>query len=159
MAATKITYADKVGLIPHTTIRINQIWDDDVNEIKRAVNDNATLQDTNTNDILLNAADIILLENAAPRPHTIVQKAVNYTALVNDYIFVDATTGDITITLPTAVGNEGYEINVTKKDSTLNGVIVDTTSAQTIIGELTQTTTTQYDNMTFISDGSDWFIK
>lgn len=35
----KITYGDKVGLVPKTTHE-NQVWDDDMNEIKSVVNEN-----------------------------------------------------------------------------------------------------------------------
>lgn len=69
MASSKITFADKVGIIPKET-RINQVWDDDINEIKSKFNANATLIDDNTDDILTNAAsistnssDITALEN------------------------------------------------------------------------------------------------
>lgn len=34
-----ISWANKVGLTPKTT-RINQVWDDDMNEVKAAINDN-----------------------------------------------------------------------------------------------------------------------
>ena len=40
----KITYSDKVGIIPKT-VRINQVWDDDMNEIKLKVNDNGAGMD------------------------------------------------------------------------------------------------------------------
>ena len=62
MAASKITFADKVGIIPKET-RINQVWDDDINEIKAKFNTNANLIDTNTANILTNAADINTLQN------------------------------------------------------------------------------------------------
>ena len=37
---SKITFEDKVGLVPRT-VRINQVWDLDMNEIKAVVNANA----------------------------------------------------------------------------------------------------------------------
>lgn len=58
MAASKITFADKVGIISKQT-RINQVWDDDINEIKSKFNANATLLDTNTDDIATNASSIL----------------------------------------------------------------------------------------------------
>lgn len=36
---SQINWDNKIGLIPKQT-RINQVWDDDMNEIKAAVNDN-----------------------------------------------------------------------------------------------------------------------
>lgn len=40
----KITYADKVGVVPKQT-HINQVWDDDMNEIKTVVNANDRIID------------------------------------------------------------------------------------------------------------------
>ena len=42
MAATKIEYEEKIGLIPHG-VRVNQVQDLDMNEIKEVVNNNADL--------------------------------------------------------------------------------------------------------------------
>lgn len=39
-----ITWLDKIGVIPKQT-RINQVWDDDMNEIKAAINDNHKIID------------------------------------------------------------------------------------------------------------------
>ncbi len=50
MSTKKITYDNKVGVIPKT-IRINQVWDDDMNHIKDVVNTNADQLAQNTNDI------------------------------------------------------------------------------------------------------------
>lgn len=50
MATKKITYEQKVGIIPKT-IRINQVWDDDMNHIKDVVNTNADQLAQNTQDI------------------------------------------------------------------------------------------------------------
>lgn len=65
MAANKITYADKVGVVPKET-QINQVWDDDMNEIKLKVNDNADLFDGLETEVDANTLDIIDLK-AAPK--------------------------------------------------------------------------------------------
>jgi hypothetical protein len=49
-------------------------------------------------------------------------------------IFVDATAGDITITLPTAVGNINTLYLFKRIDSTVNLVTIDTTGSETIDG-------------------------
>jgi len=154
MASAKITFADKVGIIPKET-RINQVWDDDVNEIKTKHNFNANLIDVNTTAIATNVSDIALKANK----HNIVIKSADYTAIINDYVLVSATTVDITITLPTAVGVGGQEINITKMDATAFNIIVNTSASQTIIGNLTDTISKQWTNATFVSTGSNWVIK
>lgn len=161
MAASKITYADKVGIIPKET-HINQVWDDDMNEIKIKVNANATITDTNTANIATNALGISnLVTNLAAKADkdVIVFKAIDYTAIINDYVLVTASTVDVTITLPTAVGVSGKQINITKIDSTAFDVIVNTTLSQTIIGQLTQTISNQWSNATFVSTGTNWVVK
>lgn len=50
MAIKKITYDNKLGVIPKN-IHINEVWDDDMNEIKDAINTNADQVIQNTNDI------------------------------------------------------------------------------------------------------------
>lgn len=158
MAASKITYSDKVGIVPRET-HINQIWDADMNEIKVKVNTNADLFDALEQEVDVNTLDIIDLESNRAFKNNVVFKTANYTALVSDYIFSNATSGAFTITLPSAINNIGREINVTKTDNTANGITIETVLSQTIIGQLTQVLTNQYDNITLISDGSNWFIK
>lgn len=68
---------------------------------------------------------------------------------------VDATAGDITINLPTAVGNTA-KITIKKTDSSTNIVITDASGAQTIDGDLTKEIYFQNTTMTIISDGSNW---
>lgn len=57
MAASKITYDDKVGTIPKD-VHINQVWDDDMNEIKLKVNNNADLLDDVEEATDINTLDI-----------------------------------------------------------------------------------------------------
>jgi|14BtaG_2_1085337.scaffolds.fasta_scaffold02624_4 hypothetical protein len=59
--ADRITYSDKVGVIPRET-HINQVWDDDMNEIKTKVNANATLLETVESEVDVNTLDILDLQ-------------------------------------------------------------------------------------------------
>jgi hypothetical protein len=89
----------------------------------------------------------------------VATKTANYTALQSDDIIRgDATSGAITITLPTAVGNSGEIFHIKKIDSSANAVTIATTSSQTIDGALTQPILTQYQNITVVSNGSGWDI-
>ena len=62
-----------------------------------------------------------------------------------------------TITLPTAVGISGRVLQVKRTSS--SAVTIATTSSQTIDGASTVVLTTQYANVDFISDGSNWSIE
>jgi hypothetical protein len=73
--------------------------------------------------------------------------------VLTDYVYL--VSGTTTITLPTAVGDTNL---YTIKRTGVNTVTIATTSAQTIDGVSTQTLLTQYESMSFISDGSNWLI-
>jgi len=95
----------------------------------------------------------------ASKSYNVASKVTDYQSLVDDFILSSASTVEITITLPTAVGNIGKEVNVKRIDSTIYDTIVDTLNSETIDGNLTQSITKQYTTMTVISDGANWFIK
>jgi hypothetical protein len=72
-------------------------------------------------------------------------------------ILCNATSGNITVSLPTAVASEAA-FNIKKIDSSTNTVIIDPSGAQTIDGEATVTI---YDDDDFVqvqSDGTNWVI-
>ncbi len=90
--------------------------------------------------------------------YTFTSTSVSWPINVNYSVTkVDATAGTITISLPTAVGFV-WMLNILKIDSSLNTVIVDPIWAETISWETSQTIYGQYDNMTIVSDNSNWLI-
>ena len=109
-------------------------------------------------DVAQNQSDITDLQNDI-EARNIVSTSVNYTALIGDFVLVDATSGDITITLPTAVGADAKIIDLSKVDAGANKVIVQPDGAETINGNSTLTIQFQNSNATLFSDGSNWRIK
>lgn len=75
-----------------------------------------------------------------------------------DVVICDCSFSPITITLPAAGGFTGKTFVVKKKDSTGNTVTINTQLNQTIDGSLTRLIYSQYESMTFVCDGSEWFI-
>ena len=73
-------------------------------------------------------------------------------------ILVNATSGEITLTLPSAAGLEGYHFIIKKIDSTVNAVIIAALSDQTLDGETSQSIGVQHDSITTVSDNNNWFI-
>lgn len=71
---------------------------------------------------------------------------------LNEFADVDATAGDVTITLPDAASNSGRMCGVAKNDSSGNSVIV----SGDINGDVSATITVQYTALWFISVGSEW---
>lgn len=72
-------------------------------------------------------------------------------------VLADATSGNLTVNLPTAVGNTA-KITIKKIDSSANTVIIDGSTTETIDGSLTKTIEFQYTSVSLIGNGSNWFI-
>jgi hypothetical protein len=86
-------------------------------------------------------------------------KTANYSVVVtDDFLAIDATSGTITITLPSAVNNTGQIFTIKKVDISANIVTVATTASQTIDGSSTYSLNTQYQAISVISNGSNWLV-
>lgn len=86
--------------------------------------------------------------------------ATSYSALSTDHnILVDDDTagGTVTINLPLASGNAGLQYNIKKLGSTSN-VVVDGNGSETIDGGTTEILTAQYESITIVCDGFNWWI-
>ena len=68
----------------------------------------------------------------------------------------DCTSNAITINLPAAVAGTRYEIK--KTDATSNAVTIDGNGSETIDGATTITINSQYESVTIVCDGTNWFI-
>ena len=79
-------------------------------------------------------------------------KTANYTLTSTDYV-VDATANSFTFTLPASTEGRKYVL----KNSGTGTITVDTTSSQTIDGELTFNLG-QHESITVVSDGTNWVI-
>lgn len=87
-----------------------------------------------------------------------VTKTTNYTVTTGDSgILVDTSGGNVTITLPTAVGLT-QQFTIKKKSSDANTVTVATSGGQTIDGVSTFVIATQYQSIDVGGDGSNYFI-
>lgn len=78
----------------------------------------------------------------------------NYTLTATDDIV--SVTGTTNIALPTAIGITGRKYTV--KNTGAGTVTVSTTGGQTIDGVATKSLALQYDFVTVVSDGANWFI-
>jgi hypothetical protein len=85
---------------------------------------------------------------------TLINKTATYTVLPLDFT-INCTANSFTVTLLSAVGNQGKVYNI--KNSGLGLITVDTTSSQTIDGLLTQTIPPD-SGMCVQSDGTNWVI-
>jgi hypothetical protein len=68
----------------------------------------------------------------------------------------DCTSNPITVNLDAA--NAGIQYTIKKTDASANAVTIDGFGAETIDGAATKVINTQYESVTIVSDGSNWFI-
>ena len=87
--------------------------------------------------------------------------ATTYTALITDSIILvdDDTAGaPVAITLlAAATAGDGFELSVKKLGSTA-AVTIDANASETIDGGLTASLTAQYESITIISNGTNWYV-
>lgn len=90
----------------------------------------------------------------------VASKTGAYTMLdaSDDLILGDATSAAFTITLPASSGLGGRVFQFVKTDSSINHVIIDANSSETIGGALAYRLSAQYQTVTIISDGTNWQI-
>lgn len=87
--------------------------------------------------------------------------SVDSTFANNDTISSDinlVTTGASNLTIKLPAPSAGKVVRVKKVDSGVGTVIVAQNSAETVDGAASKTLYYQYESMTFVSDGTNWFI-
>lgn len=86
-----------------------------------------------------------------------------YTVAVEDELIeVDASSGAITITLPTTFGKTGREVTIRKTDTSTNAVSIVSASGETVGSLTTLILNSPYQSVSLIADGlssGDWSIK
>ena len=91
-------------------------------------------------------------------PVTTTTTSISLGTSAGELVLCNTASNDITITLPTAVGNAGVYKNV-KKKSSLHNLFVATVSSQTIDDSASNLQITSLNtNVTLTSDGANWQI-
>lgn len=109
--------------------------------------------------LTIDAAGDLLTDGTISGTHLnrVREIASNYSVTIRDSVLlIDASLGNINLTLPGIV-TTGHTINIKKIDASANEVIINGIG-NTIDGDATKTITTQYNSITIVSDGSNWFI-
>jgi hypothetical protein len=76
----------------------------------------------------------------------------------NEVVFVNATSGEVDVTLYAAASNGGRTLIIKKTDSSSNAVIILRAASETIDGAVSITLYHQNESITLMSDNSNWFI-
>ena len=110
------------------------------------------------NQILTYNGGLSKWTNQGANQHSVVIKSSSYNLTTSDeVILADATTGPLTMTLPTATGNTNiYDIK--KVDSSGNTVTISASGGQTIDGGTTAVIKVQYASVSVAAAGSNWYV-
>lgn len=90
-------------------------------------------------------------------PYNMVSTSVDYTASINDYVLVTATS-NVNVTLPSASTVSGKEINI-KKVAGASSVFIEPNSTETIDDNSNLEIKFINTSINLVSDGSNWVIK
>jgi hypothetical protein len=108
-----------------------------------------------------NFCDLRLYASGGPsvgKRRGVLTKTANYTATsADDVIIVDAASGNVTITLPAAASSTGLELTIKRIDASGNTMTIDGNASETIDDSTTQALS-QYDVLTMVCDGAEWWI-
>ena len=97
--------------------------------------------------------------DAVGGPIHISTKTSNYTAGVSDNVLkADCTGGNITFSLPAAASATGRVYYFKKIDATGNSMTIQANGSELIDGLNTQSTSTQWESFTLVTDGATWSI-
>jgi len=96
---------------------------------------------------------------AATMSLTVSSKLINFNADDTAVVYLcDATGGAITMSLPTAASYTNRIYIVKKIDASVNTVIIDADGGDLIDGGGTATLLVQYESLSIVCDGSDWYV-
>ena len=121
---------------------------------------NGAALDVNVDDSTLEVAtDVVQIKDAGvtevKRSRT-VESVSTTTSITKDIVLCTAGASGYTVTLPAPV--VGKIVIVKKVDSAAGVITVSRNSADTIDGSITKALYAQYESITVVSDGTDWFI-
>lgn len=132
------------------SLAFHQWWDATLKQIETSVSDI---------ELALAVAGVALDDAALVTPFETRTVTTNTALTASDcLVLVDATSGNVTIDLPPALGKNGFEVIIKKIDSTANTVTVEPNGAETIEGAANKVLTTQYEVCRTASDGATWWL-
>jgi hypothetical protein len=112
-----------------------------------------------SNIFLTEDANEVTISQTAGTVLQIVEKNSSYLLTsFDDVILVDATGGDVTISLPAAATVSGKKYDIKKIDASGFSVVIDADASETIDDLTTQSTNVQYESFSIVSNGTAWFI-
>lgn len=105
----------------------------------------------------LNSGSVTAAEFGRLAVSTTAATGSTYTVLSTDHVILANNSGGVAVALISAASaGDGFRLVV--KNTGTGAVTIDADGAETIDGALTAILTNQYESITIVSDGSNWFI-
>jgi hypothetical protein len=76
----------------------------------------------------------------------------------DEYVFVNAASGSVTVTLPSATGRDGQTYTIKRIDESSNTVTIANASSQLIDGQSSYSLDRQWSLVTIVANGNTWMI-
>ena len=105
---------------------------------------------------LADDSDIVAVSGLTVKSYQNITSDTTLT-IQDDYIFVDSTSGNVTIDMPIASGNGGKEITI-KRAAGDYSVVLNASGLGNIDGSINYTMHHLYQSTTLVSNNSSWFI-
>ena len=99
------------------------------------------------------------IDSAFPNRRT-VDTITSDTTIDGDYdvVLCDGSSGAITVTLPAVASSTNYQYTIFAVDVAGGNITVQANASENINGANTQTLDANYESITIVSDGSEWYI-
>ena len=86
-------------------------------------------------------------------------KTTSYTVSTSDaVVFANASSGNVTITLPLAASSTGYRFYIKRVDNSANTCTIACSGSDTLDGQSSLAVSVQYTSLTVVTDGNAWYI-
>jgi hypothetical protein len=105
-----------------------------------------------------NVNDLTIASTGGAGRTTVINPVSPYTVSNGDIVLWDTTAGNKVIDLPTAAAGINFVIDVKKTDITANTITINPNGAETIEDAAEAVITDQYEAITTVSDGTEWYI-
>lgn len=115
----------------------------------------------NATNLVINSAGsstAVLISGSGTGAYANVVTASSNTTLTNsvDVVLANASSGTVTVTLP--VPTSGKQFAIKKIDSSVNIVTIAPAGSETIDGGASYSFNTQYQSISLVTDGSNWYL-
>lgn len=107
--------------------------------------------------VYCDGTDMVQEKPRAMLPYRTVSADTTAT-FADECLFVDATSANVTVTLPPVADARGREILVKKIDSSGHTVTIDGDGSETIDGATTKVLSSQWDSARIVSTASFWYV-